>query len=167
MSTSPSLFPKEIEAKDQIIEKQISCDYNPFFNSMLFLYLDNENQEEENNLNNQDTNYNFNELEEVNFLSNELIDELNNCSMFCDEEKENKNEIIINNNIINSLISLAKDGYEFKPKNYKSKNNQNNKKNQNNKIFNYENRNRYNKYKTNKKNSHWGFNYINDKVGVI
>ena len=166
MSSSSSLFPKEIETKSQIIEKQIPNDYNPFFNSMLFLYLDNDNPEEKNDLNNQDTNYKFNELEEINFLSNELIDELNNCLMLSDKENENKNEIRLNENIINSLISLAKDGYEFKPKNYKSKNNQNknNKKNQN---LNYENRNKYNKYKINKKNSHWSFNYINDKVGVI
>ena len=159
MSSSSSLFPKEIEAKSQTIETQI-------FNSMLFLYLDSDNPEEKNDLNNQDTIYNFNELEEINFLSNELIDELNKSSMLCDKEIENKNEIRLNENIINSLISLAKDGYEFIPKNYKSKNNQNknNKKNQN---LNYENRNRYNKFRTNKKNYHWSFNYINDKVGVI
>ena len=155
MSSSSSLFPKEIEAEIQTIETQI-------FNSMLFLYLDSDNPEEKNDLNNQDTIYNFNELEEINFLSNELIDELNKS----DKESENKNEIRLNESIINSLISLAKDGYEFIPKNYKSKNNQNknNKKNQN---LNYENRNRYNKFRTNKKNYHWSFNYINDKVGVI
>ena len=159
MSSSSSLFPKEIEAKSQTIETQI-------FNSMLFLYLDSDNPEEKNDLNNQDTIYNFNELEEINFLSNELIDELNKSSMLSDKENENKNEIRLNESIINSLISLAKDGYEFIPKNYKSKNNQNknSKKNQN---LNYENRNRYNKFRTNKKNSHWSFNYINDKVGVI
>ena len=133
---------------------------------MLFLYLDSDNPEEKNDINNQDTNYNFNELEEINFLSNELIDELNKSSMLSDKESENKNEIRLNESIINSLISLAKDGYEFIPKNYKSKNNQNknSKKNQN---LNYENRNRYNKFRTNKKNYHWSFNYINDKVGVI
>ena len=159
MSSSSAIFPKEIEANSQIIETQI-------FNSMLFLYLDSDNPEEKNDLNNQDTIYNFNELEEINFLSNELIDELNKSSMLCDKENENKNEIRLNESIINSLISLAKDGYEFIPKNYKSKNNQNknNKKNQN---LNYENRNRYNKFRTNKKNYHWSFNYINDKVGVI
>ena len=159
MSSSSAIFPKEIEANSQTFETQI-------FNSMLFLYLDSDNPEEKNDLNNQDTNYNFNELEEINFLSNELIDELNKSSMLCDKENENKNEIRLNENIINSLISLAKDGYEFIPKNYKSKNNQNknNKKNQN---LNYENRNRYNKFRTNKKNYHWSFNYINDKVDVI
>ena len=159
MSSSSAIFPKEIEAKSQTIETQI-------FNSMLFLYLDIDNPEEKNDLNNQDTIYNFNELEEINFLSNELIDELNKSSMLSDKENENKNEIRLNENIINSLISLAKDGYEFIPKNYKSKNNQNknNKKNQN---LNYENRNRYNKFRTNKKNYHWSFNYINDKVDVI
>ena len=159
MSSSSAIFPKEIEANSQTFETQI-------FNSMLFLYLDSDNPEEKNDLNNQDTIYNFNELEEINFLSNELIDELNKSSMLSDKENENKNEIRINESIINSLISLAKDGYEFIPKNYKSKNNQNknNKKNQN---LNYENRNKYNKFRTNKKNYHWSFNYINDKVGVI
>ena len=159
MSSSSAIFPKEIESKSQTFETQI-------FNSMLFLYLDSDNPKEKNDLNNQDTIYNFNELEEINFLSNELIDELNKSSMLCDKESENKNEIRLNENIINSLISLAKDGYEFIPKNYKSKNNQNknSKKNQN---LNYENRNKYNKFRTNKKNYHWSFNYINDKVGVI
>ena len=159
MSSSSAIFPKEIESKSQTFETQI-------FNSMLFLYLDSDNPKEKNDLNNQDTIYNFNELEEINFLSNELIDELNKSSMLCDKESENKNEIRLNENIINSLISLAKDGYEFIPKNYKSKNNQNknSKKNQN---LNYENRNRYNKFRNNKRNSHWSFNYINDKVGVI
>ena len=159
MSSSSAIFPKEIEANSQTFETQI-------FNSMLFLYLDSDNPEEKNDLNNQDTIYNFNELEEINFLSNELIDELNKSSMLSDKENENKNEIRLNESIINSLISLAKDGYEFIPKNYKSKNNQNknNKKNQN---LNYENRNKYNKFRTNKKNYHWSFNYINDKVGVI
>ena len=159
MSSSSAIYPKEIEANSQTFETQI-------FNSMLFLYLDSDYPEEKNDLNNQDTIYNFNELEEINFLSNELIDELNKSSMLCDKESENKNEIRLNESIINSLISLAKDGYEFIPKNYKSKNNQNknSKKNQN---LNYENRNKYNKFRTNKKNSHWSFNYINDKVGVI
>ena len=159
MSSSSAIFPKEIEANSQTFETQI-------FNSMLFLYLDSDNPEEKNDLNNQDTIYNFNELEEINFLSNELIDELNKSSMLSDKENENKNEIRLNESIINSLISLAKDGYEFIPKNYKSKNNQNknNKKNQN---LNYENRNRYNKFRTNKKNYHWSSNYINDKVDVI
>ena len=155
MSSSTSLFQKEIETKDKFIEKQISYDYNPFFNSKLFLYLDNDNNEEENELYNQDNSYNLNELEQTNFLTNELIDELNNCSMYSIKEDENKNEIRISENIINSLISLAKGGYEFKPKNYKPNNNKNDRKNQNN---------RYNKYKINKKNSHWGFNYINNKV---
>ena len=159
MSSSSAIFPKEIEANSQTFETQI-------FNSMLFLYLDSDNPEEKNDLNNQDTIYNFNELEEINFLSNELIDELNKSSMLSDKENENKNEIRLNESIINSLISLAKDGYEFIPKNYKSKNNQNknSKKNQN---LNYENRNRYNKFRTNKKNYHWSSNYINDKVDVI
>ena len=167
MSSISVLYPKEIETKSQLIEKKISYDNNPLFNSKLFLFLENEMQEEEFELNNQDNNNNFKELEEMNFLTNELIKELNNCSIYSNKAEENKNEVQVNKNIINTLISLAKDGYEFRPKNYKQKNNKNNKKNQINNNFNNEYKNRYNKYKNNKKNSHCNFNYINEKVSII
>ena len=60
----------------------------------------------------------------MNFLSQELIKDLD-CSINNDDinddlnENKNKDENMTKTNIINSLISLAKDGYEFKPKNYK------------------------------------------------
>ena len=172
MSSISVLYPKEIETKSQLSEKKISYDNNPLFNSKLFLFLENEIQEEEFELNNQDNNNNnFKELEEMNFLTNELIKELNNCSIYSNKAEENKNEVQVNKNIINTLISLAKDGYEFIPKNYKQKINKNIKKNQNYKNFNNnEYKNRYNKYKNNKKNSHCisnNINYINDKVSII
>ena len=165
MSTLPKLIPKEIETIEKNNENGFFSNIIPFFNSKLFLYLDSGNKEEENELNNvredNKTNENLNEEDEFNFLTNELINELNNGEMFI----ENKNKI--NNDIINSLISLAKDGYEFKPKNYKPKNNKYIKKNHHNKNLDYEYKNRFNKYKNNKKNIHWSFNYNNDKVGIV
>ena len=166
MSSLSVINHKEIEPKEQFIENKISYDDNPLFNSKLFLFLENDIQEEEFELNNQENN-NYKDLEEMNFLTNELIKELNSCSLYSNKAEENKNEVQVNKNIINTLISLAKDGYEFRPKNYKQKNNKNNKKNQINNNFNNEYKNRYNKYKTNKKNSHCNFNYINDKVSII
>ena len=170
MSSLSVLFPKEIEPKEQFIESKISYDDNPLFNSKLFLFLENDNQEEEFELNNQENN-NYKDLEEMNFLTNELIKELNSCPIYSNKNEENKKEVQINKNIINTLISLAKDGYEFIPKNYKQKINKNNKKNQNYKNYNNnEYKNRYNKYKNNKKNSHCisnNINYINDKVSII
>ena len=156
------------ETQKDFIEKEQS---NSIFNSKLFLYLDTDNtynQEENNESTNQSFNDNLEELDEINFLSNELIRELNSCCMNIQENNEFQDENKINTNIINSLISLAKDGYEFKPKNYKASNNDK----IDNKNYHYNNsnfkfKNRYNKYKNNKKNFHRGFNYINDKVSVV
>ena len=97
----------------------------PLFNSKLFLYIDiNQDENIENNTK-EDSDNSF-EFDEINYLSNELIQDLNNFSYIEEKEsiskynkKENEN-IIKNNMVINSLISLAKNGYEFKPKNYKS-----------------------------------------------
>ena len=97
----------------------------PLFNSKLFLYIDiNQDENIENNTK-EDSDNSF-EFDEINYLSNELIQDLNNFSYIEEKEsitkynkKENEN-IIKNNIVINSLISLAKNGYEFKPKNYKS-----------------------------------------------
>ena len=93
------------------------------FNSKLFLDLD-INSEENDELNtscenNTEESDNSFEKEEINCLSNELIEELdNNCES--PKEKDNKiNNINQNGNIIDSLLSLANNGYEFKPKNYK------------------------------------------------
>ena len=168
MSSISQLSSQESETQKDFIEKEQS---NSIFNSKLFLYLDTDNTynpEEKNETTNQSFNDNLEELDEINFLSNELIRELNSCCMNIKENNEFPDENKINNNIINSLISLAKDGYEFKPKNYKANNNDK----IDNKNYHYNNsnfkiKNRYNKYKNNKKNFHRGFNYINDKVSVV
>ena len=106
-------------------QKIISGEIKPLFNSKLFLDVNiNESLDEynENTDNNTEVSDNSFELEEINYLSNELIEKLD----FCDndsnisKEKDNKNNNSKeNNNIVNSLLSLANNGYEFKPKNYK------------------------------------------------
>ena len=136
-----------------------------------------------------------NELEEKNYLSNELIKDLDSPVNFETEvnEKNDSDNIKLNNdinntdnmaniNIINSLISLAKDGYEFKPKNYKPEENEKAKKSNNNnnkfgnrfnkrrenkndwvcsycKNFNFSFRNRCNKCKASKEHSDKFINY--------
>ena len=171
MSLLPTLIPKDIENKSHLIEKEISYNYNPFFNSKLFLYLDNGNQEEEVELNNQtdsdtsnDNEYEKYEIDEMYFLTHELINELNNCNIYSENKIENK----IDDDIINSLISLAKNGYEFKPKNYsKTKNNKEHKKNYHYNNLNYEYKSSYYNFKNNKKYSYRSFNYINNKANVV
>ena len=106
-------------------QKIMSGQIKPLFNSKLFLDVNiNESLDEynENSDNNTEVSDNSFELEEINYLSNELIEKLD----FCDndsnisKEKDNKNNNSKeNNNIVNSLLSLANNGYEFKPKNYK------------------------------------------------
>ena len=165
MSSISQLSFQESETQKNFIEKEQS---NSIFNSKLFLYLDTDNQLESNESTNQSFNDNLEELDEINFLSNELIRELNSCCMNIRENNEFQDENKINNNILNSLISLAKDGYEFKPKNYKAKNiDKIDNKNYHYNNSNFKSKNRYNKYKNNKKNFHRGFNYINDKVNVV
>ena len=164
-SISQKLF-HESETQKQHIEN-----INSIFNSKLFLYLDNDTQlepdKEEKESNDDINNIPIEELKENNFLSNELIKELNSCLNNININEEYNDENRINNNIINSLISLAKDGYEFKPKNYKTKNNKINNKNYQYNNINYKNKNRYNKHKNNKKNLYRGYDYINDKVSVV
>ena len=96
----------------------------PLFNSKLFLNLDFNTQEELNDSINEEKNTkeDFSSDFEQMFLSNELIQDLNNDDDLNNNlnDDKNKEENITKTNIINSLISLAKDGYEFKPKNYKS-----------------------------------------------
>ena len=105
----------------------------PLFNSKLFLNLDiNQEEDEQSNEINIKENSDFNnDLDEFNYLSNELIKDLDgsinieekeNNSMNS-EKNNNQDDNVSKNNIINSLISLAKDGYEFKPKNYKPEKN--------------------------------------------
>ena len=134
----------------------------PLFNSKLFIDLD-INPEELNDPSDTNTEGDSdfsNELEEKNYLSNELIKDLDSPVNFETEVNEkndsdniklnndiNNNDNMTNINIINSLISLAKDGYEFKPKNYKPEENEKAKKsnNNNNKFGNRFNKRRENK----------------------
>jgi hypothetical protein len=103
----------------------------PVFNSKLFIDLDiNEEIDElnESSENNTEGSENSFELEETNYLSNELIEELDFCNnqKSLKEEKDNTiNNINDNHNIIDSLLSLANNGYEFKPKNYNPSNSKN------------------------------------------
>ena len=95
------------------------------FNSKLYFDLDISTEKDDifsdsqNNTEGSDTSF---EAEEINCLSNELIEELDNNSESPKEietEKDNKsNNINDSHNIINSLLSLANNGYEFKPKNF-------------------------------------------------
>ncbi len=95
----------------------------PLFNSKLYIDLDINIEKDdldsgsENNTEGSDTSF---EAEEINCLSNELIEELdNNSESPIDKEKDNKfNNIKGGHNIIDSLLSLANNGYEFKPKNF-------------------------------------------------
>ena len=95
----------------------------PLFNSKLYIDLDINIEKDdldsgsENNTEGSDTSF---EAEEINCLSNELIEELdNNSESPIDIEKDNKsNNIKGGHNIIDSLLSLANNGYEFKPKNF-------------------------------------------------
>ena len=93
----------------------------PVFNSKLFIDLDINNEADELNTsaeNNTEGSDNSFEKEEINCLSNELIEELDNNSE-SPKERDNKiNNIKENHNIIDSLLSLANNGYEFKPKNF-------------------------------------------------
>ena len=166
MSSLSSLLFPESETHKESIDISTSI-----FNSKLFLYLDNdtklEQEEKEKESNDDIKNIPIEEFKENNFLSNELIKELNSCLNNMNINEEYNDENRINHNIINSLISLAKDGYEFKPKNYKTKNNKICNKNYQFNSINYKNKNRYNKHKNNKKNLYRGYDYINDKVSVV
>jgi len=159
-------------------ERYISSPKKPLFNSKLFIDLEinkeieDLNNSSENNTEDSDNSLN---MEEINYLSNELIEELDFCDIQRsknnknkkekekeeEEEKDNKiNNMKPNSNIINSLLSLVDDGYEFKPKNFKpiydnnktqnlfNKNNNNNNKGhmkqiKNNNLFLFNNLNCY------------------------
>ena len=124
----------------------------PVFNSKLFIDLDiNEEIDElnESSENNTEGSENSFEFEETNYLSNELIEELdfcNNPKSLKEEEDNTINNINDNHNIIDSLLSLANNGYEFKPKNYNPSNSKNINKNTYN-INNYINPILYNNNK--------------------
>ena len=106
------------------IKKTIDNSDKQVFNSKLFidlnfneeLYQLNENKNSENNT--EDTDNSF-ELEESNYLSNELIEELDFCNNKEKSPKE-ENKNMNNSKIVDSLLSLANNGYSFTPKNYKA-----------------------------------------------
>ena len=158
----------ELPELDQVVlqeEKELFNSSKALFNSKLFINLDITDQD--NYLNNENIIEegmdNTAEFEEINYLSNELIKDLDVLSSISNEKekelnidtKNNKN--IINNNIIlDSLLSLAKDGYEFKPKNYKPYQS-----NSNRYIKQTYNKNVYYNNKKKKKND-WFCSYCNN-----
>ena len=155
-------------------ERYISSPKKPLFNSKLFIDLEIDKEIEDlnnNSENNTEDSDNSLEGEEINYLSNELIEELDFCD-FCDiqkskeksvckneKEKDNKiNNMNSNSNIINSLLSLVDDGYEFKPKNFKPI--YDNNKNQN--LFNKNNNNKNHMKQNMKNNNLFLFNNLNN-----
>jgi hypothetical protein len=155
-------------------ERYISSPKKPLFNSKLFIDLEIDKEIEDlnnNSENNTEDSDNSLEGEEINYLSNELIEELDFCD-FCDiqkskeksvckneKEKDNKiNNMNSNSNIINSLLSLVDDGYEFKPKNFKPI--YDNNKNQN--LFNKNNNNKNHMKQNIKNNNLFLFNNLNN-----
>ena len=155
-------------------ERYVSSPKKPLFNSKLFIDLEIDKEIEDlnnNSENNTEDSDNSLEGEEINYLSNELIEELDFCD-FCDiqkskeksvckneKEKDNKiNNMKPNSNIINSLLSLVDDGYEFKPKNFKPI--YDNNKNQN--LFNKNNNNKNHMKQNMKNNNLFLFNNLNN-----
>jgi hypothetical protein len=155
-------------------ERYVSSPKKPLFNSKLFIDLEIDKEIEDlnnNSENNTEDSDNSLEGEEINYLSNELIEELDFCD-FCDiqkskeksvckneKEKDNKiNNMNSNSNIINSLLSLVDDGYEFKPKNFKPI--YDNNKNQN--LFNKNNNNKNHMKQNIKNNNLFLFNNLNN-----
>ena len=155
-------------------ERYVSSPKKPLFNSKLFIDLEIDKEIEDlnnNSENNTEDSDNSLEGEEINYLSNELIEELDFCD-FCDiqkskeksvckneKEKDNKiNNMKPNSNIINSLLSLVDDGYEFKPKNFKPI--YDNNKNQN--LFNKNNNNKNHMKQNIKNNNLFLFNNLNN-----
>ena len=155
-------------------ERYVSSPKKPLFNSKLFIDLEIDKEIEDlnnNSENNTEDSDNSLEGEEINYLSNELIEELDFCD-FCDiqkskeksvckneKEKDNKiNNMNSNSNIINSLLSLVDNGYIFKPKNFKPI--YDNNKNQN--LFNKNNNNKNHMKQNMKNNNLFLFNNLNN-----
>ena len=155
-------------------ERYVSSPKKPLFNSKLFIDLEIDKEIEDlnnNSENNTEDSDNSLEGEEINYLSNELIEELDFCD-FCDiqkskeksvckneKEKDNKiNNMNSNSNIINSLLSLVDDGYEFKPKNFKPIYDNN----KNQILFNKNNNNKNHMKQNMKNNNLFLFNNLNN-----
>ena len=128
-------------------ENHAPIQQKPLFNSKLFIDMEINKEIEDlnyNSENNTEGSENSFQLEENNYLSNELIEELDFCNTKklkdskSEKEMDNKvNNMNSNSNIINSLLSLVDNGYVFKPKNFKPI--YDNNKNQN--LFNKNNNN--------------------------
>ena len=155
-------------------ERHASSQQRPLFNSRLYIDMEINKEIEDlnyNSENNTEDSDNSLEGEEINYLSNELIEELDFCD-FCDiqkskeksvckneKEKDNKiNNMNSNGNIINSLLSLVDNGYTFKPKNFKPI--YDNNKNQN--LFNKNNNNKNHMKQNMKNNNLFLFNNLNN-----
>ena len=130
MSTSTSICSLSQQFKPiKDYERHASSQQKPLFNSRLFIDMEINKEIEElnfNSENNTEDSENSFQLEENNYLSNELIEELDFCNTKnikdsnSEKEKDNKiNNMNSNSNIINSLLSLVDNGYIFKPKNFK------------------------------------------------
>ena len=131
-------------------ERHASSQQRPLFNSRLYIDMEINKEIEDLNYNSEnnteDSEKSFQLEEENNYLSNELIEELDFCNTKnlmdskSEKEKDNKiNNMNSNSNIINSLLSLVDNGYLFKPKNYKPIYDNNNNKNYFNKNNNNNN----------------------------
>ena len=131
-------------------ERHASSQQRPLFNSRLYIDMEINKEIEDLNYNSEnnteDSEKSFQLEEENNYLSNELIEELDFCNTKnlkdskSEKEKDNKiNNKNSNSNIINSLLSLVDNGYLFKPKNYKPIYDNNNNKNYFNKNNNNNN----------------------------
>ena len=146
MSTSKSSLSQKFKSILEY-ENHAPIQQKPLFNSKLFIDMEINKEIEElnfNSENNTEDSENSFQLEENNFLSNELIEELDFCNTKkikdskSEKEMDNKvNNMNSNSNIINSLLSLVDNGYIFKPKNFKPI--YDNNKNQN--LFNKNNNN--------------------------
>ena len=151
-------------------EKKLFNSTKSLFNSKLYISLEINDEEYyiteniDNNNIEEGGSDNSIEFEETNCLSNELIKDLDLLSTISNK-KETENEAESNNNIrnndkiIDSLLSLAKDGYEFKPKNYNPE--QNNNRVGKKYYVNYNNKNLYNNSIRDKKND-WFCSYCNN-----
>ena len=146
-------------------EKKLFNSSKSLFNSKLFISLEINDEEyyitdslEKND--EEEVSDNSIEFEEANCLSNELIKDLDLLSSISNKkETENETNIRNNDNIIESLLSLAKDGYEFKPKNYNPE--QNNNRIGKKYFVNYNTKNLYNNSFRDKKND-WFCSYCNN-----
>ena len=146
MSTSKSYLSQKFKPILEY-ENHAPIQQKPLFNSKLFIDMEINKEIEDLNYsseNNTEGSENSFQLEENNYLSNELIEELDFCNTKklkdskSEKEMDNKvNNMNSNSNIINSLLSLVDNGYVFKPKNFKPI--YDNNKNQN--LFNKNNNN--------------------------